>query len=88
MKIKEGFMLKEVGGKYVAVALGEASRDFNGIIRMNDTGKLLWETLSRGCTKEELSKTLASEYGIDEEQAKADTSDFLDKLRGAALLDE
>jgi len=88
MKIKDGFMLKKVGGQYVAVALGEASRDFNGIIRLNDTGRLLWETLSQGCTEEELAGKLVSEYGIDEGQAKSDTSQFLDKLRKAALLAE
>lgn len=43
MKIKDGFMLRKVGGQYVVVAFGEASRSFNGIIRLNETGKFLWE---------------------------------------------
>ena len=30
MKIKEGFVLRELGGQYVVVALGEASKNFNG----------------------------------------------------------
>ena len=41
MKIKDGFMLRKVGGQNVVVAVGKASRDFNGIIRLNDTGKFL-----------------------------------------------
>ena len=43
MKIKDGFMLRKVGGQNVVVAVGKASRDFNGIIRLNDTGRFLWE---------------------------------------------
>ncbi len=86
MKIKDGFMLKKVGGQYVAVALGEASRDFNGIIRMNETGKLLWEQLSSEKTEEQLIAALTDEYGIEEGQAKADIAEFTEKLRKAALL--
>ena len=39
MKIKNGFMLRKVGAQNVVVAVGEASRSFNGIIRLNDSGK-------------------------------------------------
>ncbi len=86
MKIRDGFMLKKVGGQYVAVALGEASRDFNGIIRLNETGKLLWDLLSSEKTKEQLIMALTDEYDIEEAQAKTDIEEFTEKLRKAALL--
>ncbi len=86
MKIKDGFMLRKVGGQFVVVALGEASRDFNGIIRLNETGKFLWEQLSEDKTEEQLLAALTAEYETDEAQAKADISDFVESLRKAALL--
>ena len=86
MKIKDGFMLRKVGGQFVVVALGEASRDFNGIIRLNETGKFLWEQLSEDKTEEQLLAALTDEYEADEAQAKADISDFVERLRKAALL--
>ena len=39
MKIKNGFMLRKVGSQNVVVAVGTASKDFNGIIRLNDSGR-------------------------------------------------
>ena len=71
MKIKDGFMLRKVGGQYVVVALGEASRSFNGIIRLNESGKFLWEQLSADKTPE---------------QARGDVAAFTETLKKAALL--
>lgn len=86
MKIKDGFMLRKVGGQNVVVALGEASRSFNGIIRLNDTGVFLWQQLQQDKTEEQLLTALTAEYDIDEAQAKTDIAEFVDSLRKAALL--
>ncbi len=86
MKIKNGFMLKKVGGQNVVVALGEASRSFNGIIRLNDTGVFLWQKLQQETSEEQLLAALTAEYDIGEEQAKSDIAEFVAALRKAALL--
>lgn len=86
MKIKDGFMLRKVGGQYVVVALGEASRSFNGIIRLNESGKFLWEQLSSDKTEEQLCAALLGEYDVTPEQAHSDVAAFTDKLKKAALL--
>ena len=52
MKIRNGFMLRKVGGQNVVVAVGAASRDFNGIIKLNETGAFLWELLKSERTPE------------------------------------
>lgn len=86
MKIKNGFMLKKVGGQNVVVALGEASRSFNGIIRLNDTGVFLWQKLQQETSEEQLLAALTAEYDIGEEQAKSDIAEFVAALRKAALI--
>lgn len=86
MKIKDGFMLRKVGGQYVVVALGEASRSFNGIIRLNESGKFLWEQLSSDKTPEQLCTALLNEYDVTPEQAQSDVAAFTEKLKKAALL--
>lgn len=87
MKIKDGFMLRKVGGQSVVVATGDASKSFNGIIKLNETGALMWNTLAVGCDEEGLLQTVLDEYNIDENTAKADISAFIEKLKGADLLD-
>jgi tRNA U34 5-carboxymethylaminomethyl modifying GTPase MnmE/TrmE len=45
MKIKQGFVVREVAGKSVAVATGALSREFHGMVTLNGTGKFLFEEL-------------------------------------------
>ena len=86
MKIKDGFLLRKVGGQNVVVALGEASHSFNGIIRLNDTGVFLWKQLQQDMTEEQLLSAITAEYDIDPAQAQKDIAEFLESLRKAALL--
>ncbi len=86
MKIKSGFILRNVSGQNVVVAVGAASRSFSGIIRLNETGKFLWERLAAEKTEEELCDALLSEYELSAEQARADVSAFVQKLKEAELL--
>ena len=52
MKIKEGFVLRDIGNQTVVVATGEASQDFYGMIKLNQTGKIIWEGISDGLSEE------------------------------------
>ena len=45
LKTKKGFLLRRLGDEYMAVAIGEASRHFNGMIRLNETGAFYWKEL-------------------------------------------
>jgi len=86
MKIKDGFVLRKVAGNYIAVATGEEAVNFNAMVTTNETGAFLWEKLKNETTEDELLKALLSEYDVDEETAKADISEFLEKLREGKLL--
>lgn len=88
MKIKSGFVAKEIAGQFVVVALGEASKIFNGIIKLNDSGKFIWDMLSRGSERDEVVEALLNEYeGVDRETAEADFDKFAETLRGANILE-
>ncbi len=86
MKIKDGFILREVAGSYLVVAVGAAVKQFNGMINLNETGAFLWRILEKGATEEEAVAELLKEYDVDEETAKADVKAFVTKLTEAGLL--
>ena len=86
MKIKNGFMLREVASQTMVVAVGEASKTFNGIIRLNSTGKFLWENMQEDTTKDQLVSKMTAEYDIDAATAENDIDAFIDILKGADLL--
>ena len=68
IKIKNGFVVREIAGQSVVVALGEASKAFNGIIKLNETGRVMWDMLSEGTEKETIVSKILAEYEIDKEK--------------------
>ena len=87
MKIKNGFAVREIAGECVVVALGEASKIFNGIIKLNETGRIIWDLLSIGCEKEILVYVILREYDIDRATVEQDVDRFIDTLKGANILE-
>ena len=51
MRIKNGFFMREVAGKYVVVPVGAQTNEFKGMIQMNQTGAFLWKALQRNRRK-------------------------------------
>lgn len=86
MKIKEGYLLREVAGNHVVIPAGKL--DFDGMITLNETGVTIWKTLSKPCTREEIINSLLEEYDVSRETASQDVDNFLEKLREADLIDE
>jgi len=80
MKIKEGFMLRDVAGSYVVVPMGKEAADFNGMITLNETGAFLWKQLEKGCTREELLAAMQKEYDVTEERASQGIEKFLAQI--------
>lgn len=87
MKIKEGFLVRNVAGSYIVVAMGEKTVDFNGIMTLNETGYFLWELFSKGCDKDAAVKAMTAEYDVSEEIAAADIECFMKKLEDASLVE-
>lgn len=77
MKVKDGFVMREVAGSHVVIATGEASKTFHGMVKLNDTGALIWQSLADGLTEAEIAAKLASEYDVDAEKAASDVAAFV-----------
>lgn len=78
MKAKKGFLLRRLGDEYMVVPVGEASKNFNGMIRMNETGAFYWKELEKGISEEDLvQKTLERFEDLDEETARRDLKEYL-----------
>ena len=69
MKIKTGFVLRRVLDEAIVIPSGEASKSFNGMIKLNDTAAAIWEAIEAGKSREEIAKGLSEEYGITLEKA-------------------
>ncbi|MCR5808318.1 MAG: PqqD family protein [Clostridiales bacterium] len=86
MKIREGFVLKQVADAVIVVPAGEAALDFNGMITLNDTAAFLWRLLENGAEEDELLAAMLKEYDVDEDTARAGIRKFVAKLEDEGLL--
>ena len=86
MKIKEGFVLREIAGQAVVIATGAASKEFRGMIKLNSTGKLIWQGLMDGLSEEEISQKIVDTYEVDKDRAKADVKQMLNKMKEHGFL--
>ena len=87
MKIKEGFILREVAGSYLVVAVGKAVKEFGGVVNLNETGAFLWKLLEKSSTESEMVDALLSEYDVDRDTSEKDVKAFTDKLMEAKLVE-
>lgn len=85
MKLKNGYILRKVANSFVVVALGDAAKERNIMISLNETGAFLWEKLSEECDEDTLVKALLEEYDTDENTARADVRAFMKKVREEGL---
>lgn len=85
MKLKEGFILREVASQTVVLPTG-SDLDLNMMITLNSTGKFLWERLEKGAEVDELVNALLSEYDVDEATARASVESFVGKLESNGFL--
>ncbi|MGE5417239.1 MAG: PqqD family protein [Acidobacteriota bacterium] len=86
MKIKDGFILREVAGQWLVVPLGERVVEFNGMITLSESGALIWKALETESSVDDLVAKVLSEYDIDEATARADVDEFLGMMREKELL--
>ena len=80
MKLSEHFVLRQVAGTWVVLPLIQNTVNFNGVIRLNGSGALLWQCLKQGGDRQDLVKTLTDRYTVSLEEAEKDVEEFLQTL--------
>ena len=80
MKIKEGFLLREVAGEIVVIPSGD-NLDLSMMITLNSTAAFLWKKMEEETTEEALVQALLAEYDVDELTAAGCVAAFVKKLK-------
>lgn len=87
MKIKEGFMLREIADTFVVIPIGEKTVEFNGLMTLSESGALLWGKLEDDVTENDLLQCIINEYSVEEVTAKKDINDFISALFEKGLIE-
>lgn len=86
MRIKDGFVLREVAGQAVVIATGEASKTFHGMVKLNGTGRDIWNGLAKGLEADAIAAGLVRDYDVDAARARADVDAFIAKMSAEGFL--
>lgn len=86
MRIKKGFVLREVAGQIMVIATGEASKDFHGMIKLNASGKVIWLGLQEGLSQEQIAVRLQEQFDVDSDKALEDTQAFIKQMEEMEFL--
>ncbi len=87
MKLNEDFILKEMKGldgksTYYAIAVGKTAKNFNGMVKLNETAAFIWNSIKNGADSEEkIASELSKTYAVTAEQVKNDVAEILKTLR-------
>ena len=88
MKIKSGFVIREIAGQYMAVPVGERVNDLHGMIALNETGAFIWKLLEDEKTEEELARALTEEYEVSYEEALEAVREFRELMEKEQVLED
>ena len=86
MKIKEGYVIRQVADSAVVLSLKDMNCD--DLMTVGGSGTDAWKLLEQDITFEELIEKMLELYDVDEDELRRDMTAFLDKLRAADVLDE
>jgi hypothetical protein len=77
MKIKKGFVLREICGENIVAAEGLENISFNKLISLNATAAFLWKKVAdKEFTPEEMAEYLIEQYGIEMALALKDAKEL------------
>lgn len=89
MKLKKGFVLRDVAGEKIVSAEGLEQINFNKLITLNPTAAYLWEQVyGSEFDEHRLADLLTDRYDIDRETALADVRQLLTDWTETGVMEE
>jgi hypothetical protein len=89
MRIKTGFVLRQVCGENVIVGEGLGAINFGKMLALNDTAAWLWQqAVSMGdFTVDALAQKLCDEYEVSLDEAKTDITAILNEWTAVGVVE-
>ena len=88
MKIKEGFVLRNVVDEYIVMPTGDNIAKFEGAVVLNEVSAFIFQQLQNPVSRDDLLAALLGEYDVDEATAAADLDALLEKFSDMGVLEK
>ena len=87
MKIKDGFLLKNIAGEWVVVPTGDRALHLQGAMILNDVASFIWRKLQSSVLYDAVLDAITNDYDVERSDAKRDLDDFLLHLQEIDAID-
>ena len=89
MKIKNGFVLRQVCGENVIVGEGLDAINFGKMLALNETAAWLWQQAQAmgEFTIEALADKLCNEYEVTPDEARRDVAAIIDEWNSVGVIE-
>ena len=89
MKLKSGFVLRDVCGEQVIIGEGIGALDFVRLLCLNETATFLWKKADEqgDFSAESLANALCEEYDVAREQAIADVNAIVNEWKKVGVVE-
>ena len=89
MRIKKGFVLREVCGERVIMGEGLGVINFGKLLALNETAAWLWKQAQEmsDFTIETLAERLCEEYEVTADEAKADVAEIIAEWQNVSVIE-
>ncbi len=88
IRIKEGFVLRDVAGQAIVIAVGEASKRFHGMINLNSTARFIWKKIEAGENVGKIVEDMVEQYDVACEKATVDVENMVTKMIDADIFEK
>ncbi len=88
MKLKYNFVVREVAGQSVALVVGEDSKNFNGMIKLNSVGEFIFKLLENDISFEEILNAITDKYDVTAKDAASSVENYIQVLKNNNLITE
>lgn len=89
MRVKKGFVLRELAGEKIISGEGLEQIDFNKIVTLNSSAAYIWEYISdREFDLETMVDLLLDRYDIERSVALQDSRRLLDDWKSIGLIED
>jgi len=86
LKVKEGFILKNIVDEWIVMPTGKNIKNFEGAIILNDVSAFIWRKLEKSISRDDILQAVLDEFDIDRQTAAADLDEFLGKIEDLGIL--
>nr|WP_295274775.1 PqqD family peptide modification chaperone [uncultured Blautia sp.] len=88
MKIKKGFVLRNVMDEYIVMPTGDNIAKFDGSVVLNEVSAFIYKLLENPMCRDDLLAAVLNEYDVDESTASTDLDALLNKLDKMGVLEK